>query len=204
MDVARKNSPADLVLASKSPRRRSLLEQVGFSVEILGVDLDESPQPGEDAVRLARRLAAQKAEAAARSVVDRVVLAADTVVAVGDRLLGKPIDRSEAREMLRELSGRWHEVVTGVAIRTPSRTLAVSHSLTRVRFANLSDEEIVRYSSGDEPYDKAGAYALQGIAGWFIVEIAGSPTNVVGLPMEIVRVMLLEAGVPLPRLGRKP
>lgn len=194
-------SPRDLVLASASPRRLELLRSVGFSPEVLPVDVDESLRPGEGPLPLARRLARAKAQAAVRAAPGRAVLGADTVVVAGDETLGKPTDRDDARRMLRALSGRWHEVVTAIALVTPRGDLVEDHSVTRVRFAELTDDEIERYVDGPEPYDKAGAYAIQGAAAWFIAEIAGSATNVIGLPLERVRSVFAASGLPMPPLG---
>ncbi len=190
-----------LVLASASPRRRDLLETAGFTVEVLPVHLDESPRDGEDGTALALRLACAKAAAGAALRPGRVVLGADTVVLADGVALGKPADRDEARRMLETLSGRWHRVVTGVAVVAADGTLRRAAAGTEVRFADLSAEEIARYVAGPEPYDKAGGYALQGAAGWFVEEVRGSVSNVVGLPLEKVRPLLAKAGWPLPALG---
>lgn len=190
-----------LVLASASPRRRELLERVGFAVEVLVVDVDETALPGEGGLALARRLAEAKARAAAPARPGRFVLGADTVVMARGRALGKPRDEAEARSMLEHLSGHWHAVVTAVALVHPGGAVRVEHALTRVRFAVLTAAEIARYAAGDEPYDKAGGYALQGIAAWFVEEVRGSVTNVIGLPLELVRRLLDEAGAASPPLG---
>jgi septum formation protein len=192
--------PPALLLASASPRRRELLLRLGLPLQALPVDVDESPLPGEDGPATARRLARAKALAARPAAGDRAVLAADTVVVVEGDLLGKPGSVTEARAMLARLSGRWHEVVTGVALALPDGRVLETVARTAVRFALLDDEEIERYVSGTEPYDKAGAYALQGIAAWFVEEVRGSVTNVVGLPLEEVRRLFREAGLPLPPL----
>ena len=188
-----------LVLASASPRRRSLMERVGLHVSVLPVDVDESSLPGERAEKTAVRLAGDKARTAALTERERPILAADTIVCIDGRQLGKPSDRAEALAMLRDLSGRWHEVVTGVALLLPAGTLHTGVARTRVRFAELTEAEMQRYADGDEPYDKAGGYAIQGAASWFVESIAGSSSNVVGLPLEQVRRLIREAG--LGRLG---
>jgi septum formation protein len=145
-------------------------------------------------------LARDKAAAVAGDHPDRAVLAADTLVRVDGELLGKPADPADARRMLALLSGRWHEVLTGVVLvhGAGERGERIGH--TRVRLAKLTDAEIERYVAGAEPYDKAGAYGIQSRGGWFIREIEGSFSNVTGLPLEQVRDLLAEAGLPLPDL----
>lgn len=189
-----------LILASASPRRLSLLARVGMIADVRPVHIDEAPLPGEEPGACAVRLAESKARASWDPADPRPTLAADTVVSVEGKLLGKPADPDEARSMLRELSGRWHEVVTGIALMTAHDTVLTACATTRVAFAPLSSEEIDRYATSGEPDDKAGGYAIQGAASWFVREIDGSPTNVVGLPIEIVRSLFLEAGLPLPTL----
>jgi septum formation protein len=189
-----------IVLASASPRRRALLEGVGLPIRVHAVDVDESPREGEPARDLAVRLAVAKAEAVAARFPGRPVLGADTVVVTDGKALGKPGSVDEARSMLRLLSGRWHEVVTGVALVLPGGTTLVDHAVTRVRFASLEAWEIDAYAAGAEPHDKAGAYALQGAAGWFIEEVRGSVSNVVGLPLEKVRALFRAAGLDGPSL----
>jgi septum formation protein len=169
-------------------------------VEVLAVDIDERPLPGEEASATALRLAHAKALAACSAAGDRPVLAADTIVVVDGVALGKPRDAEDARSMLRRLSGRWHDVVTGVALALPTGRVLEALARTEVRFATLDAEEIARYVAGTEPYDKAGGYALQGTAAWFIEEVRGSVTNVVGLPLEEVRRLFREAALPLPPL----
>ncbi len=193
-------SPQALVLASASPRRRTLLAGLGLAVEVLAVDVDERPFPGEQASATALRLARAKALAARPAAGGRPVLAADTIVVVGGVALGKPRDIEDAGSMLRRLSGRWHDVVTGVALALPSGPVLEALARTEVRFATLDAEEIARYVAGTEPYDKAGGYALQGTAAWFVAEVRGSVTNVVGLPLEEVRRLFSEAALPLPPL----
>jgi septum formation protein len=190
-----------LVLASSSPRRADLLTRVGVRFEVCAPNAGEVLDPswsGEEAVvALARR----KAEEVAGRRPGRTVLAADTMVRLGDRLLGKPADRAEARSMLESLSDRWHDVLTGVVLLRGDGWSGERVSVTEVRLAQLTDEEIERYISGSEPYDKAGAYGIQERAGWFVAEIRGSAGNVAGLPLEAVRDLVIEAGLPLPDLG---
>jgi septum formation protein len=180
-----------------------LLSSLGLSVEVLAVNVDERPLPGEEAAVTALRLAHAKALAARGAADGRPVLAADTIVLVDDALLGKPRDADEARAMLRRLSGCWHEVLTGVALALPDGRVLEALARTAVRFAALDDEEIERYTAGSEPYDKAGGYALQGTAAWFVEEVRGSVTNVVGLPLEEIRRLFREAGLPLPPLRER-
>jgi len=186
-----------LVLASASPRRAEILRAVGWPFETLAVDIDESRHEGEGAVAYVERLAREKAEAgAARTDAARVVLGADTVVVVDERILGKPLDDEDARAMLRLLSGRWHEVLTGVALvteRSEAQTV-VAHERTEVRFASLTETEIEWYVASREPLDKAGAYAIQGRAALFIEEIRGDYWNVVGLPVQMVYRLAGEMG----------
>ena len=183
-----------LILASASPRRRELLQQVGFAFDVRATDTDETSEAGEDAVALAIRLARAKAEAVELPV-DTVVLGADTVVVAptGD-LLGKPGGDADAARMLRLLSGATHRVVTGVCVRSAVRT-DVAASLTYVTFHTLSDEEIVAYVGSGEPAGKAGAYAIQGRAARWIPHIHGDYFNVVGLPLALTTEMLAAAGI---------
>ena len=170
----------ELVLASASPRRRELLEQLGLSFSVRVADIDESRLPGETPEMLVQRLAAGKAKAAFRT--GEVVVAADTVVAVDGTVLGKPKDADDAVRMLKMLSGRSHFVYTGICVfdgvTTVSETVA-----TEVTFIPMSDEEIHRYIASGEPLDKAGAYGIQGLAARYISGIRGDHYNVVGLPV---------------------
>ncbi len=169
-----------LMLASGSPRRKQLLEWAGFALEVAPAHIDESRHEGESPEAYAERLAVEKGEHAPNDV---TCVSADTVVALGDDVLGKPRDRAEGFDHLRRLSGRWHRVLTGVCVRRgrAQRAFVVS---TRVRFRELSDDEIVRYLQTGEADDKAGAYGIQGIAGAMVAEVQGSWTNVKGLPLE--------------------
>lgn len=182
-----------IVLASKSPRRAEILRSVGWTFEAIAAGVDESQLQAEDAVSYVRRLAEAKADAVASRVTnlsfkDYLVLGADTVVVVAGEILGQPRDEEDARRMLSKLSGKWHEVLTGVSLQTidePTRKL-IAHETTRVRFAAISEDEIGRYIATGEPMDKAGAYAVQGRAALFIEEIQGDYFNIVGLPMRLV------------------
>ena len=202
-------TPPVLVLCSASPRRRELLRSLGLSFEVEAPHLDESRKPGEPPAALAERLAREKAMAGlaafhARSPVRAVAIAADTVVAVGDADLGKPAGRDDAARMLRALSGRVHRVTSGVCVAGPTepqdaecalRSIAVS---TEVRFRRLSEAEIAWLAASGDGDDKAGGYALQGLAGAFIERIEGSVTSVIGLPLVETLGLLAEAGVRLP------
>jgi septum formation protein len=209
-----------LILASASPRRAELLRAAGIQFDVLPPDVDESVLPGETAERHVRRLAEAKALAVVPRAGGRRVLSADTVVVVGGEILGKPVDDGDARRMLRMLSGRWHEVLTGVCLlryeggrgkgeggRGEDRgdwRQAIGHgellaasevAATTVEFAPLTDAEIDWYVTSGEPRGKAGAYAIQGLASRFVTRIDGSYSNVVGLPVAIVYRMCTQAGL---------
>jgi len=174
-----------LILASGSPRRAEILRAAGIAFTVLSSAVDETPLPGETATDMVRRLAEAKAElVAARAVGPAIVIAADTVVALDGAVMGKPRTSDDARHMLEKLSGRTHSVITGVAlVRLPDVERREFTEITQVHFTALSDEEIVSYLSSGEPFDKAGAYAIQGVAGRFIPRIDGCYFNVVGLPL---------------------
>lgn len=173
-----------LVLASASPRRLELLAQVGITPDrVAPADVDETPQPKETPRRLAERLARAKAAAGAESAPGAFVLGADTVVAVGRRLLGKPADAQEAAAWLRLMSGRNHRVLTGVAVAAPDGRMSARVAEARVAFKRLSEPEIAAYLASDEWRGKAGGYAIQGRAGAFVRGIVGSHTAIVGLPL---------------------
>jgi septum formation protein len=175
-----------LILASKSPRRAEILRSVGWDFESRAANIDETRRDGEDAIAYVKRLAREKAVKIAQLAPGCAVLGADTVVVIDDTILGQPHTDDVARQMLRRLSGRWHEVLTGVAILRAESEPVVVHETTRVRFAELSDSEIDWYVSTGEPHDKAGAYAIQGQGGVFIREIEGDYFNIVGLPVRLV------------------
>lgn len=202
-----------LVLASASSRRQELLRNAGISFVVQAADIDETPLEGESARACAERLAREKALAVWRKRPQDVVLGADTVVVVEGKILGKPADGEDAARMLRLLSGRVHEVITGVCVVQPvpsseSRVASKNASgacendnegevktaseTTLVTVSALTDEEIGEYVATGEPMDKAGAYAIQGRASRWIPQIEGDYSNVVGLPMELVRRMLKE------------
>jgi septum formation protein len=178
----------DLILASASPRRRQLLDSAGIRCRVRPADIDETVCPGETADHFVRRVAQEKAWSIAQlSPVGSLVLGADTVVEIAGEILGKPKDASDAQRMLRLLSGRDHRVLTGVCVvRAPNSVEALQHEITRVSFSALEDGEIQRYIASGEPFDKAGAYAIQGLASKFAVRIDGCFFNVVGLPVPLV------------------
>jgi len=176
-----------LVLASGSPRRSEILRAVGWPFEAFAPDVDETLREGEAADVYVRRLAREKAGAVASTRLFGLVLGADTVVVVEGDILGKPRDTEDAARMLRRLSARTHEVLTGVAlVRAETGNSVSGVARTRVRFGELSEEEIKNYVETGEPLDKAGAYAVQGRAAPFIEHIEGEYWNVVGLPVRLV------------------
>ena len=184
-----------IVLASGSPRRRELLGLFGVEFDIVPADVDETPRAGETPVALVARLAAAKALAvAAGQPADAVVIGADTIVDVDGAILGKPIDAADAAAMLRQLSGRAHQVHTAIAVRAGG-TAHSGSSTTDVTFAELSAAEIDWYVDTGEPLDKAGAYGLQGHAGIFVSSVVGSVSGVLGLPLDVL-VRLLRAALP--------
>jgi septum formation protein len=179
-----------IILASSSPRRREFLRQLGILFEVVAPAIDEKPDKGESPARFARRVAVDKARKVAEKVGrNRTVIAADTIVVLGDRILGKPKDAADAKRMLRALSGRWHEVITGVCVMSRGRVRSFVTG-TKVQFKKLNPREINFYVRSGEPMDKAGAYAIQGIGGFMVRGIRGSYSNVVGLPVaELVEVL---------------
>ncbi len=184
-----------MILASASPRRRALLEQLGIAHEVMPADVDERPEPGEVAESLAPRLARAKALAIAERHPDRLVLGADTVVVVDGRLLGKPLDEAEVARMLAMLSGRAHRVVTAVALARGTQ-VRERCDVTRVWFRALTPREIDDYVATGEPLDKAGAYGVQGFGGALIERIDGDYFGVMGLPLRLVVELLDWAGEP--------
>lgn len=183
-----------LILASRSPRRRELLAQLGVQVAVLPADIDETPAAGETPRDYVKRIAQEKVNAI-RPPVGACVLAADTAVVVDGHILGKPESLDAGRRMLRVLSGREHTVFTAVALRSGAQ-LKRACVETRVTFRVLGDAECERYLASDEPWDKAGAYAIQGVGGAFVERLEGSYSNVVGLPLCETLALLRWAGVP--------
>lgn len=191
--------PKRIILASGSPRRRELLTNAGYTFEVVPAEVEETHDGSETPVALVERLALSKAlEVARRHPVDdgddAVVLGADTIVALGQHILGKPKSEEEAQEMLTQLSGREHEVITGVALVQPgeAKRKVVTHETTTVFFRALTEQEIRNYAATGEPLDKAGAYAIQGIAGRFVTRLEGCYFNVMGLPVALVDRLLSE------------
>lgn len=190
-----------IVLASASPRRRELLRQIGIPFEVLAGEVPEYGRPESNPAELARALAREKAETVAARIVDGLVIGADTIVVVDGRVLGKPADPKDAAAMLRTLSGRTHQVITGVAVadRRAGATVAVDveHASTDVSFLPWSDADIDAYVATGEPLDKAGAYAIQGYASVLIEGVRGCYFNVVGLPLALLAQMLRARGLPV-------
>ena len=185
-----------LILASASPRRAEILRDAGLNFTVLSSAVDETPIPGESAQDLVQRLADAKAElVAARAVGPAIVIAADTAVLIDGEILGKPRTTDDARQMLTRLSGHVHSVVTGVTvIRLPDAERRTFVETTHVHFGPLSSEDLTRYLATEEPFDKAGAYAIQGRAGRYIPRIEGCYYNVVGLPLARLCHSLSELG----------
>lgn len=182
-----------LVLASASPRRLELLSLLGIPFEVIPSRAEENDVSGSGRERV-QVLARRKGEEVAARLPGRAILSADTLVCVENEVLGKPADEEDAARMIRLLSGRSHWVYTGVCLLLPDGDVRQEVCGTEVCFAELDEEEILRYAASGEPLDKAGAYAVQGRAGAFVRSIHGSPTNVIGLPLETVARMLREAG----------
>ena len=181
-----------LILASNSPRRRELLQNAGFEFEVRPSGIEETRLPGESPEDFTRRLALDKAlDVARQASTGSLVLGADTVVAINGEILEKPADAEDAARMLRTLSGRTHRVITGVClVRAPENVLACKHETTSVTFRSLTEDEIGSYVSSGEPFDKAGGYAIQGLASRFVTRIEGCYFNVVGLPIPLVYEMV--------------
>ena len=176
-----------IVLASSSPRRAELLKTIGVEFEIAPSDIQERLHADEAPPDYIIRLARAKVIAVARKRESGLVIGADTIVVLDGRVLGKPEDAEDAEQMLRQLSGRWHAVMTGVALYDiATRREVADYDKTLVRFAQLTDKEIEWYVSSGEPMDKAGAYGIQGLGGLFVEEVAGNYFNVVGLPIPLV------------------
>ena len=190
------NPGIKLLLASSSPRRAEILRDAGFTFSVVSSAVDETPLPGESPQEHTQRLAIAKAElVAAGADGPAIVIAADTVVTVDDRIIGKPRSTDDARQILEQLSGRTHSVLTAVAlIRLPGAERRAFVETTFVQFSTLSSDEISSYLATEEPYDKAGAYAIQGLAGRYIPRIEGCYFNVVGLPLSRVTQALIELG----------
>ena len=196
-----KTQPPSIYLASRSPRRAELLQQMGVLFSVLPADIDETPHALERSDAYVKRLAIEKAQAGYALVLQKAwfempVLAADTTVSIDGEILGKPQDDEDAYRMLSLMSGRWHEVHTGIAVAQAGH-LAMEISSTMVQMDDLSDAVIRAYIATGEPKDKAGAYGIQGIAGSLIKRIEGSYSGVMGLPVYETAKLLKQAGIGL-------
>lgn len=199
---------AQIILASASPRRRELLEQIGVKAMVQSVDIDESIKPDESALDYVQRLAIEKAQYGFDTITNQnnlPVLGADTIVVVNGLILGKPGNRQQAKKMLQQLSAKKHTVHTSVAIVTRDKTVFDTSS-SQVEFKALSDEEIESYLDTGEADDKAGSYAIQGIAAQFITNINGSFSGVMGLPLYEIAELMKKCGIrPLaPEINKNP
>jgi len=184
-----------LILASSSPRRKDLLASFGKPFTIDVPDVDESLLPGEDPSAHVRRLALDKARTVAGRHDDGLVVAADTIVVLDGRIIGKPEDEADARRMLGTLSGRSHHVYTGLAVADAAAGTVMSRvACSRVTISSIGEEEIARYVATGEPLDKAGSYAVQGLGGKYVSRVNGSLSNVIGLPLEELRELFIAAG----------
>lgn len=175
-----------LVLASSSPRRTELLNRAGWPHEVIVAGIDESVRTREDPATYVQRLARSKAAAVAERLEEGLVLGADTTVVIDNQILGQPLDDADAKRMLHLLSGKWHEVLTGVALVRVGGETRSAYETTRVRFAEMSESEIDWYIASGEPAGKAGAYGIQGKAALFVEEIEGDYFNIMGLPIRLV------------------
>jgi septum formation protein len=189
----------EIILASSSPRRRDLLSILVESFRVVVPHIDESVNDGELPACYVERLAISKAEHCMKE--KTIVIAADTCVSIENEILGKPVNRDHARAMLQRLSGRKHQVYTGLAILAPAHRYAITVK-TAVQFSRLDDAVIEDYLDTDEPYDKAGAYGIQGIAGSFVAAIEGSYSSVVGLPLCEAREALQKCGAMMKVVGQ--
>ena len=192
-----------VVLASASPRRRELLDQIGVPFRIDPADIDESAHKGEKPREYTLRIASEKVIAvAARRKLGEIVIGADTAVVLGERLLGKPADPCEARAMLGLLSGNTHQVFTAVAVLDPDGRMETSLNISDVSFDDLDEAWIAAYVDTGEPLDKAGAYGIQGWAGCRIRRVKGSYSSIMGLPLFETARLLAGAGLRLPQILR--
>jgi septum formation protein len=187
-----KQSP--LILASESHRRRELLGQAGIPFRVFPGNIDESSMEGAPS-HIARTLAGKKAFSVSADFSGQWILGADTIVVLDDHVLGKPVDRADARSMLKILSGKNHEVITGFSIvNTSGEVVCTDHERTMVSVKSLSDKEIDAYIATGEPFGKAGSYAIQGIGAFMVQEIKGDYSNVVGLPLHTIIKRMIEVG----------
>ena len=185
-----------IILASASPRRKELLDQIKVTYKVHPVDLDETPLPNEMPLDYVQRLAAEKSAACTAQLKTEIpVLAADTAVILGDVIMGKPKDQADALAMLTQLSGKTHQVYSAISLRGREHSQAVS--ITEVTFRRLTEREILDYWHSGEPVDKAGSYAIQGMGGVFVESIKGSFSGVVGLPLFETAQLLSKQGIEL-------
>ncbi len=185
---------AQIILASASPRRKELLDQIGVKYRVYAVDIDESVKPGELPLAYVQRMAAEKSEVCVAKIGNQIpVLAADTTVVLGNAIMGKPQGQDDALAMLRQLSGVTHQVYTAISLRGDEHSLAVS--VTDVTFKKLTEQELHRYWQTGEPLDKAGSYAIQGSGALFVESIKGSFSGVVGLPLFETGQLLIKQGI---------
>lgn len=192
-----------IMLASGSPRRRELLDQISVAFRVVPAGIDESSKPGENPADYTARIAAAKVQAVAgKRHPGEIVLGADTAVVLGERMLGKPEDEEDAAAMLGLLSGRDHQVYTAVAVLDPLNSLHTALSISTVNFSTLSQEWISAYVDTGEPLDKAGAYGIQGWAGTQIRRVEGSYSSIMGLPLFETAALLSAAGLRLPQIPR--
>jgi len=188
--------PTRIILASNSPRRKELLTQIGLSFTVAPADVDESVLPGESPESYAARVALDKARIASERAGEGIVIAADTIVAINDSILGKPRDGRDAEAMLALLSGKEHRVITAIAVMDTSTARNMTRtSVTKVWFRDLTEREIAAYVATGEPMDKAGAYGIQERGALLVERIEGCYSNVVGLPLSLLGEMLREFGV---------
>ena len=191
-----------LVLASGSPRRREMLERLGLDATVRPAEVDESPLAGEEPEAYVRRLASAKARA--RAAPGTVTIGADTTVVLDQQIVGKPGDRAEARAMLGALSGRCHEVLTAVAVIADGTREAAGVERSTVALAPVDEARVGWYTSLEEPYDKAGGYALQGAGSLFADRVEGSISNVIGLPLPLLDRLFSQLGIDLLDFRRRP
>ncbi|MBT3368457.1 MAG: septum formation inhibitor Maf [Nitrospina sp.] len=188
------NTPK-LILASQSPRRLELLQQITDQFEVVPSSVEEKLDYGLRPEENVRLLARAKAENVAKNYPECWVIGADTLVALHQEILGKPVDVSDAHRILSRLSGKEHRVMTGVCVVSPKKTLDTAVT-SNVRFKSLTDEEISNYIQTGEPMDKAGAYAIQGKGNFMIREFSGSKSNIIGLPIDELKTLLAKTGFP--------
>lgn len=195
------NSGVTLVLASSSPRRQELIRSLMLPVQVLVSDVDESVEEGQEPAAIVEELSVRKARAVAARLQEeegadrRIVIGSDTIVVLDGEVLGKPVDRQDAEDMLRRLQGRSHQVYSGVACLHAAAGVRVSHRMTRVHMKPLRPDQITRYVETGEPMDKAGSYAIQGLGATIVEGIEGDYFNVVGLPLSLLTEMLSDLGI---------